>query len=104
MAASGRGRTRGSTRIRAGDSPYPGTLTGWSQATGRDLAALGHEMQWAFEGGETASTCTGTCRRCGGQVTASRAGPLGAVTAASSGQALVTPGPARYLNPCRGRQ
>ncbi len=83
---------------------YPGTLTGWAQALGEDLAALGHEMRWGFEGGETASTFTGTCYRCGGQVIAGRAGAMGAVTVSYPGRVLLQRGPSQVLRRCGGRR
>ncbi len=82
---------------------YPDTLTGRAGALGQDLAALGHEMRWGFDGGETASTFTGTCRRCGGQVTATRAAPMAAITVSWTGRPLLAHGRPPVLRRCGSR-
>ncbi len=83
---------------------YPDTLLGQAQALQEELTTLGHEMRWGFKGGETASAFTGTCDRCGGQVTGRRACPIGGVTVTYPGRALLAAGPAQVLRPCGSRQ
>jgi len=79
---------------------YPVSLLGQAMVLAEQLAALGHEVAWRFGGGKTASTCTGTCQRCTGQVLVSRASLMGDVTVAYPGRALLAPGPAQVLRRC----
>jgi len=67
------------------------------------LAAFGHQMSWEAGATQAGSTATGTCQRCGGQVTAA-AGTTGAVTVSFPGQVLLVPGRTRAVRWCGGGQ
>jgi hypothetical protein len=83
---------------------YPDTLTGRAESLAQDLTALGHEMRWSFDGGETASTFTGTCHRCDGTVTATRPGPMDPIAVSWPGRPLLASGRPPVLHPCGSRR
>jgi hypothetical protein len=109
-AAFRRRRAPAAASIPAG--PPGGAVTGpdlvalrrHAVALGERLAAFGHQVGWEPGADWAGSSATGTCCRCGGQVTARSDAVTGAVTVWFPGGVLLMPGRGRAVRWCGGGQ
>jgi hypothetical protein len=105
-------RRRAPAAVRIPAGPPGGAVTGpdlvalrrHAVALGERLAALGHRVSWEPGADRAGSTATGTCCRCGGQVTARSDAVTGAVTVWFPGGVLLMPGRGRAVRWCGGSQ